>query len=229
MKKIESTSAKGSWGTNTTRGNLHAPSNLDINCGNCARSQVGVALPWQKMGGKSLFAEFRCVGCDSPNRLFMLNSPQAVPKSGDDLKKTEFYQHPSKVTAKFDEEIEKLSPRYVAVYSQAEQLGLDEIVGCGYRRALEVLVKDFLVNHKYRDSSEEREKVRNPSLRLDKAIEKLEDPGIIESARAASWLGNDKTHYTEKHNATVEELKGFIAIVVAHMKFQLLIEKMKKK
>lgn len=230
MREVESSSAKGEWKLDASASPFLAPSHLDINCGVCARSQVGVSLQWQKIGSSSLFVELRCVGCGSLSRILMLEPPQTQPRADAIPKRIKFYQHPSGTATKFDEKIEKLSPKYVEVYlqaEQAEQLGLGELVGCGYRRALEFLVKDFLVNHKFRDDSEEQEKIKNPSFPLSKAVEKLDAPGIIESARAASWLGNDKTHYTEKHNAIVEELKRFIDIVVAHMKYQLLMEKMK--
>ena len=51
----------------------------------------------------------------------------------------------------FDERILKMSPRFVEIYNQsqkAEQSELTEICGMGYRKALECLIKDYLLNVK---------------------------------------------------------------------------------
>ena len=48
----------------------------------------------------------------------------------------------------FSDRISSLSPKFVEIYNQAEkaeQWGLSEICGMGYRKALEFLVKDFAI------------------------------------------------------------------------------------
>lgn len=49
----------------------------------------------------------------------------------------------------FPDEITKLSPAFVQIYHQAEQAensGLSDICGLGYRKALEFLIKDFAIH-----------------------------------------------------------------------------------
>lgn len=49
----------------------------------------------------------------------------------------------------FSEAITSLSPNFVSIYKQAalaESLGLDQICGIGYRKAIEFLVKDYTFN-----------------------------------------------------------------------------------
>ena len=231
MRQIDSSLAKEQWKqVTTTSPFFFAPSHLDITCGACVRSQVGVPLEWKPIGSRTLYAAFTCHGCDAVNRLLLLEAPQERPQREADLEEVELYQHPSGVTTKFSEEVGKLSPKCVQIYSQAEraeQLGLSEIVGCGYRRALEFLVKDFLINYEYQGDANQQEEVRT-KLSLGDAIKKLGDPGLVKNAKGAAWLGNDKTHYKEKHNATIEDLKGFINLVVGYIELQLLREKMKK-
>ena len=49
----------------------------------------------------------------------------------------------------FDVSISNISDRFVKIYNQAlaaETLNYDEIAGMGYRKALEILIKDFLIS-----------------------------------------------------------------------------------
>lgn len=89
----------------------------------------------------------------------------------------------------------KNSPRFVEICNQAEKaelLGLNEICGMGYRKALEVLIKDFFINYKKQPEV--------ASLWLDKAIKKIEDPDIERIANACKELGNDAAHYEVKYD-----------------------------
>lgn len=57
--------------------------------------------------------------------------------------------YPAPVRVKdFSQEIKDLSPNFVKIYHQAEQAentGLSDICGLGYRKALEFLVKDYAI------------------------------------------------------------------------------------
>lgn len=49
----------------------------------------------------------------------------------------------------FSEIINSISPQFVLIYNQAyyaEQTNLDQICGVGYRKALEFLIKDYLIS-----------------------------------------------------------------------------------
>ena len=126
----------------------------------------------------------------------------------------------------FPEQIVRVSVSFVNIYTQAsiaEINGLSEICGAGYRRALEFLVKDYLISLKPNDDmySEEIKKIR-----LAACINKIDDKRIQSMARRAAWLGNDETHYYRKwegHDLT--DLKNLIEITVSWVNTSLLAKK----
>ena len=59
------------------------------------------------------------------------------------------YPAPSEATS-FSQELSTLTPKFVEIYHQAEKaeaLGLTELCGIGYRKALEFLVKDYAISN----------------------------------------------------------------------------------
>lgn len=120
---------------------------------------------------------------------------------------------PTKPVSKlFQEEIEKVSNNFVVIYNQAsnaEQSGLDLISGIGYRKALEFLVKDYLVYLKPDDEQEILKKQLNPCINM------LDNHNIKEIARRAAWLGNDEAHYMRKwEDKDISDLKKLIEVTV---------------
>lgn len=113
----------------------------------------------------------------------------------------------------FNEYVEKLSPSFVKIYNQslqAEHSNLDEIAGIGYRKALEFLIKDFLIYHENKDES----KVK--STALGTCINTMiENPQLKTVASRATWLGNDQTHYEQKYtDKDINDLKKLIKLSV---------------
>ena len=107
------------------------------------------------------------------------------------------------------DEIKELSERFVQIYNQshfAEESTLCEICGMGYRKALEFLIKDYVIKI-HPDSEEE---IKNTML--GPCIKKYIDNNRIKTlATASTWLGNDETHYCRKHkDYDLESLKSFI-------------------
>jgi hypothetical protein len=96
----------------------------------------------------------------------------------------------------FTETIQILSPSFCIIYNQAlsaEQDGLKEICGVGYRKAIEFLVKDYLVI-KYPDKQENiKKKLLGNCIGDD-----ITNDNIKAMAKRATWLGNDETHYLRK-------------------------------
>ena len=123
----------------------------------------------------------------------------------------------------FNSYIEDLSPRFVEIYNQAEkaeQFGLYEICGMGYRKALEILVKDFLSNHK-----NERDAAKGS---LFDVLNKIDDLKIKEIADVCRKLGNDATHYSVYYGEeTIALLKEFLDEVVSYIIKELRYEKAK--
>ncbi|HIF9328183.1 DUF4145 domain-containing protein [Photobacterium damselae subsp. damselae] len=113
----------------------------------------------------------------------------------------------------FDERIIIISPSFVEIFNQstnAEQNGLSEVCGMGYRKALEFLIKDYCVSS-YTDDAEE---IR--SMMLMQCINKyITDTNIKECATRAVWLGNDETHYQRKwKDKDIGDLKLLINLVI---------------
>ena len=113
----------------------------------------------------------------------------------------------------FDKCINEISPDFVNIYNQsfkAEHLKLDQISGIGYRKALEFLIKDFLIKHECKDES----KVKSTALGccIDTMID---NPQLKTVASRATWLGNDQTHYEQKYTDNdISDLKKLITLSV---------------
>ncbi|KKQ76306.1 MAG: hypothetical protein US97_C0013G0005 [Microgenomates group bacterium GW2011_GWF1_38_5] len=113
---------------------------------------------------------------------------------------------------KFSDEITEVSPRFPRIYNQsaiAEDFGLDEIAGGGYRKSLEFLIKDYLKATKLR--TEEQIK----KMQLADAISAINEKRIQACAKRAAWLGNDEIHYERKwEDKDITNLKELIKLTV---------------
>ena len=129
------------------------------------------------------------------------------------------YPSPSNTTS-FSDKLSELSPKFVEIYRQAEQAenaGLLELCGIGYRKALEFLIKDYAISQ---CPDKESEIV---SSFLGKCInEHVDNKKIKTLAMASTWIGNDETHYIRKHeNYNVQDLKRFLATTIAYIECEL--------
>lgn len=124
------------------------------------------------------------------------------------------YCGPSKHKAKvFSNELTELSPRFVEIYNQAlaaEELGLDQICGIGYRKALEFLIKDYLI-----DLFPEKQS-QIEGMFLGKCISEMVDNTKLQTvASRCAWLGNDEAHYYKKFDEyDIETLKALLEATV---------------
>lgn len=123
----------------------------------------------------------------------------------------------------FSEEIKNLSPSFIKIYNEAyfaEQNNLLEICGVGYRKALEFLIKDYIIK-KNPDKEEPIKKIL-----LGKCInEFVEDSRIKETAKRAVWLGNDHTHYVKKwESKDLSDLKLLIKLSVNWVESEIMTE-----
>lgn len=141
----------------------------------------------------------------------------------EDLTTYDLYPHPTS-KKEFSEDIKEKYPRFCSVYNEAllaEHCQLNEICGMGYRKALEILIKDYAIE-KNPDKEEEIKKAMlvnciNNYIKSDK---------IQALSKASAWLGNDETHYEKRHTGhSVKELKLFIDAVVATIETDITYEK----
>lgn len=127
------------------------------------------------------------------------------------------------ITSKFNESIQEISPSFVKIYNEAysaEQQNLREICGVGYRKALEFLIKDYVIL----SNKEKEEKILK--MPLGNCIKELVTDDKVKSvAKRAVWLGNDETHYVRKwETKNLEDLKKLIALTVHWIEMEKLTE-----
>lgn len=100
-------------------------------------------------------------------------------------------------------------PYFYQIYDQAteaETHGLDKISGMAYRKALEILVKQYLI----KQIPNEEEHILKESL--GKSIDRIPLESIRNLAKAISWIGNDQTHMLQRHpDYKVPEMKRFMS------------------
>ena len=164
-------------------------------------------------GKFNLYVNYLCTNCYKP---FLCHYTDIVKESNKDshIANRLVSIEPNSFSEKsFDNCIYTISPDFVKIYNQAykaEHLQLDEICGIGYRKALEFLIKDFLINHELK----EPEKVK--STALGTCINTMIDnPQLKAVASRATWLGNDQTHYEQKYqDKDISDLKRLIDLSV---------------
>jgi hypothetical protein len=114
-------------------------------------------------------------------------------------------------------EVADLSPSFKEIFNQAsaaEGAGLDLIAGPGFRKALEFLIKDYLIKYEFLEDKEKQAKVEKAFLGTCIA-EYIAEGRIKSSAAKASWLGNDETHYYRKWtDLDIKDLKKLISMTV---------------
>lgn len=122
----------------------------------------------------------------------------------------------------FSQPIQNISPMFTETFSQsetAEAEDLLEIAGCGYRKSVEYLVKDYLC-HKTPDQAEA---IKGEFLGT--AIKRIDDIRVRTLAERAVWIGNDETHYIKKHEALdITDMKRFITAMLHYIESELLFE-----
>jgi hypothetical protein len=123
-----------------------------------------------------------------------------------------------------EEPIRKVSPSFVNIYGQAleaERLRLDQVCGGGFRRAVEFLIKDYLIQKQPNDA----ESIKKAFLGV--CIENyVTDVNVKKCAQRATWLGNDETHYQRKYDQhDIENLKELIRLTMYWMGSEILTEK----
>lgn len=132
------------------------------------------------------------------------------------------------IEIKESENISNISEKYHDIYKQANQaelMGLTDICGMGYRKALEFLIKDYVIFMNKDNLDFDKEKFLKKFLG-NVIREDLNNHRVKELAERAVWLGNDETHYQRKWvEKDVTDLKGIIDIVVYEVEMELAYRK----
>lgn len=126
-------------------------------------------------------------------------------------------------TSKSSYTIQGISPDFVSVYQEAEEAELRNlklICGPGYRKALEFLIKDYVIKLNP-DKADEIKK-----LNLGKCISDfVKNDKVNQVAARAVWLGNDETHYLRKwESKDLQDLKNLISLTAHWIEMEELTE-----
>lgn len=146
-------------------------------------------------------------------------------------KKIYYQMKKPNIDIKLPKTIEKISPKFVKIYTQAlqaEKLNLDELAGMGLRKAIEFLIKDYAIKM----HPEKEQEIKN--LFLGKVIsEFIEDNTLKELADGAVWIANDETHYVKEWpDKDIEDIKQYIECFMNYIELKSSIadiEDMRKK
>ncbi len=126
----------------------------------------------------------------------------------------------------FSKIIQNLSSDFIKIYNQsyqAEQSGLLDICGVGFRKSLEFLVKDYLISKL--NSEADIIKSKNLGACIQDHVESEQ---VKQVAKRAVWLGNDETHYSRKwEGRDLQDLKNLIDLTVHWIEMEELLIKPK--
>lgn len=129
-------------------------------------------------------------------------------------------------TRDFSENIIELTPSFVEIYNQAlhaESLNLAHISGIGYRKALEFLIKDYLINKNPKKEESIKKKFLGNCIKED-----IDNKNLKDIAERAAWLGNDEAHYVRKwEKKDVTDLKKLIDVSLHWIEMEILTEQYK--
>ncbi len=126
----------------------------------------------------------------------------------------------------FNDNLKLFSPEFVNIYAQAKSAESSSdtkgLAGIGYRKALEYLIKDYLIQIKKQD------KKTIIQMDLGRCVNML-DAELQNIEKASVWLGNDETHYYKKNDGyDLNDLKEFIDCLVADIERECVRQKAKK-
>lgn len=127
------------------------------------------------------------------------------------------------INIQFSEHINTAYPEFIKIYNQseeAEKADLNHLAGMGYRKSLEYLVTDFLKAYPVEDV--ELSWLEDPKTSLKNKIDKIQNARIKKLATAITYLGNDQTHYTQRHpEYGIEQIKTFIRALVSNIEQEI--------
>lgn len=138
----------------------------------------------------------------------------------------EIFPKPMQANIQFDKRISKISPNFLLVYKQAcvaESDNLTEITGMAFRKAFEILVKDYTA---FIHPEIDKDKILKQSL-SNVINEYFKDSEFQAIFKRISWLGNDHAHTYNKHDEyNVEDLKRFINACISKIISNLDLEEL---
>jgi len=217
--------------TNVTAENVTCPIDRAVDV--CPHCQHAVSPKFisatlnGKLGGRGAFLDiaYKCTR-HSCSRLFIGVYKRTTSQGENmvrDFKLQKAYPI-NQIPPSIPEEVKKISTAFESIYTQAaaaEALGLDEIAGVGYRKALEFLIKDYCIHKNENDTDQIKKSFLG--VVIDNYVD---DANIKACAKRAAWLGNDETHYIKKwEDKDINDLKILVQLTSGWVTNNILTEK----
>ena len=165
-----------------------------------------------------VFHDFYIYKCPNCNMVF-INDYEYLSFDKETYNLTSYPSTPEFQT--FDKRLYKISPSFIITFDQAlsaESSQLNKITGLAFRKAFEILVKDYAIYLHSEDDSKEILKM-TLSCVINKYFQDTDFKSIFQKI---SWLGNDHSHTFNKHeDYDVKDLKRFIYACISKIISQL--------
>ena len=142
-----------------------------------------------------------------------------------DDKTTMILVYPNKVVIDIDDLFIEHAPRFVEFYSEAveaEKMGLENIVGTGYRSAIECLIKDYALAFELDD----KEYLSDPKLTFNNAIDRyVKNDDLLKGAlHFIRTVGNGYTHWNKSTSISLPQLKNYVDIIIQIFKSKFMMK-----
>jgi len=162
------------------------------------------------------------MSCETDVRIFIIDAPTNADSEAQG-KATLVILPPLTAQVEYSRRIRELSPEFVSLSLQAieaEMHGLNKITGMAYRKAVEFLIKDYLIEKEPERAEEIRNKFLGNCIR-----DHVDNINVKECVQRTVWLGNDETHFVRKwEDRDIYDLKSLIALTVHWLEMELLSE-----
>ena len=204
---------------------LWAPAVVDVNCPNCYRSLASQQFKWNIVNDQILWAVLVCQVCSTRIKLVLLDPPNQQEKIQEGVL---LLMTPStSLDPNLVSKLEPISSDFVRIYEQtqiAEQSGLNELVGIGYRKAVEFLIKDFLIQAHPDRETEIRKKFLGSCI-----SDYVENPNLKECVTRFIWLANDEAHFDRKWTGhDLNDLKTLLQLALGWLDMELMTRAYKR-
>ena len=186
-----------------------------IICPYCQTHMVPDFLYGSSLSRENLHIFSRCTNCHCEKTFISQYTHLGIINGIDTYDFVRIITNTNVKNKEFSDIIFNLSPSFVTIYNQsyaAQQLDLNEICGTGYRKALEFLIKDYIISN----LSDEKQVELIQRKPLMQCIENdVQEDRIKLVAKRATWLGNDETHYVRKwDDKDIDEMISIIDLTI---------------
>ena len=205
----------------------YVPQTITAGCGYCTKQPLHFSIERKNwyLRSDSAYISMRCPACNKDVD-FWIRFRQTPENADNAPNVTDIFMEPDPpIALNYDESIDTISPSFSIIYRDAvmsEKNGLNTLIGLGYRKALEFLLKDWMIN----EHPDEAERIKRQNI--SSCIKQyISDAQLKTCLERTIWLGNDEAHYVrEWPQKSIDDLKKLLEISLHIIAGKLLIEKL---